>query len=197
MDSDEQGGQPSDTCEDPQEPAVSSIGISPDQAVKSKKKKRLFCSFCDRAFRLQKALDRHLKTHINERNREASRCNFCQMSFGAKRALDDHLKTHLPYACSECVARFISEKSLLKHYEDNHAGNFVPVREEECQEEPIVVEPNFEEEPDGERSEDLSASVQSRPFLCSMCDKNFTKKEYLTKHIELVTVSLAPPIPDK
>lgn len=72
------------------------------------------CIFCYKSFLKPSDLERHIRTHTNERN---FKCHNCSKSFKLKNTLERHLKTHVKrtFTCSICSSNYKSEKVLLNH----------------------------------------------------------------------------------
>ncbi|XP_063774215.1 transcription factor Ovo-like 2 [Pseudophryne corroboree] len=78
------------------------------------------CDICDKGFRLQRMLNRHLKCH-NQVKRHL--CTFCGKGFNDTFDLKRHVRTHTgirPYKCDICNKAFTQRCSLESHLKKIH-----------------------------------------------------------------------------
>ena len=91
----------------------------PEQSSKTAKKHE--CIYCDYTAPYLHLLNRHLKSHSEERPFECSDCNSC---FKTPAALLQHTNTHLskkPHECKHCERTFASSGELVRHTRYKHA----------------------------------------------------------------------------
>ncbi|XP_052792176.1 zinc finger protein 768-like [Mya arenaria] len=85
---------------------------------------RFVCRICQKAFHLQRLLNRHLKCHSDVKR---YLCTFCCKGFNDTFDLKRHTRTHTgvrPYKCSECGKAFTQRCSLESHCKKVHSSEF-------------------------------------------------------------------------
>lgn len=91
--------------------------------VKKKKKKQSEkghhpCKMCHKVFLKASKLERHIKSHLKETNKDHP-CNVCARVFDRASKLERHVKIHnpelKPFGCIHCGKRFKRETLLLSH----------------------------------------------------------------------------------
>lgn len=95
---------------------VSSYNNADDNCSTSKR-----CMFCDKIFLKNSDLERHIRTHTNER---AFKCSKCNKSFKLKNTLERHFKTHdkVIFTCVVCMSNYDSNKVLQNHIRRLHSS---------------------------------------------------------------------------
>ncbi|KAK6188222.1 hypothetical protein SNE40_004450 [Patella caerulea] len=87
------------------------------------KKEKLTCSFCNRQFKYQYALDCHFQTHNGETKDGKFQCEVCSKVYANKSALFKHRRQgpcSTQYKCDTCGVSFSGEKSLQFHINQEH-----------------------------------------------------------------------------
>ena len=78
------------------------------------------CKICQKCFKLQRLMNRHMKNHSNIKR---YLCTFCQKGFNDAFDLKRHTRTHTgvrPFHCSECDRKFTQRCSLESHLNKVH-----------------------------------------------------------------------------
>ena len=88
---------------------------------KKGKRKTNICVYCDKTFHKPSDLERHVKTHTNERSFSCSKAD-CSKSFSLKSTLKRHFRTHdkLKFECNVCQSDYQSVRSLQNHMRIHH-----------------------------------------------------------------------------
>lgn len=164
------------------------------------------CDICNKTFRTQKAIRRHMKTHLVQKPHT---CSECQASFADISNLRKHTKKHTgelrsvegkPLTCKDCDKRFKWASSLTKHRK-HHTGR--GLRCKQCHK--VFVEENallrharthsgetpyvcsvcdhrFSQESNLRRH--MLTHTQEKPFSCGLCQKTFRQRHHLTDHMK-------------
>jgi len=78
------------------------------------------CKICEKTFKLQRLMNRHMKNHSNVKR---YLCTFCQKGFNDAFDLKRHTRTHTgvrPFQCDHCERRFTQRCSLESHLNKVH-----------------------------------------------------------------------------
>ncbi|XP_046404865.1 zinc finger protein 551-like isoform X2 [Ischnura elegans] len=134
------------------------------------------CSECDKSFSQRSILTNHMRKHAVEK---PFSCSDCAKAFSSKGNLVMHLRTHSgekPYACSVCGKSFNASNNLTKHMRTHEGKN--PHTCGECSK-------SF---PTASR---FIAHVRSHSrekcFDCGICGKFFTRSHTLNCHLRTHT----------
>ncbi|KAH8249593.1 hypothetical protein KR032_010761, partial [Drosophila birchii] len=133
------------------------------------------CSQCQSTFRTIGNLQSHKRTHTGER---PFKCSECQKTFSQNGHLQDHLRTHTgerPHKCPQCQASFSHKQSLHKHIRTHTEDRPHKCSHKSCNKSFTRID---------SLAEHIRIHTKERPFKCSHCQKGFTLKRYLQKHIK-------------
>ena len=132
------------------------------------------CTSCEKSFKQQYLLRRHLPVHTNERK---YKCDACDKSFNHQSNLSQHkLSVHSnlrPYVCDICQKTF-SRVSILITHRKIHQGKQYP-----CE----LCSKSFHQKINLDIH--LNTHTNERPYKCEHCSKGFNQKSNLTSHMKL------------
>lgn len=141
------------------------------------------CTLCGESFRRHSNLVQHKnKHHLKIKPKVKDFICDCGLIFHSAKKLAWHSETHdkQPKACTQCSEKFVHAASLTRHMRRAHNDRFVPhmKRNDENVECPIC------------KGIYLRASLEvhiknhsgARPFMCPICNKDFTTKWNLKLH---------------
>lgn len=136
------------------------------------------CWHCDKAFTYQHNLEAHQRTHLNLPR--PFECKICKKTFVKQENLDSHSRLHTnnrPYICFHfpCDKRYTLKSSLVKHMltheERKHICDFPNCGKKFVQNCDLKVHKRIHS--------------AEKPFRCPRCDRSFTQKQNMAKHILL------------
>lgn len=138
-------------------------------------KRKYYCDICAKVLTTKSGLTIHKRVHSGERPYE---CDICSNQFPQRNSLILHMRTHTkerPYMCHKCSKTFGSRNSFRLHMQ-THLG----IKPYKC---PYIgcvwafVQKSK-----------LAVHIQShtgeRPVICPICQKGYTKRYHLRKHIK-------------
>jgi KRAB domain-containing zinc finger protein len=162
------------------------------------------CSYCGKCFKTKQDLTKHVYTHTGEKPYE---CLVCDNTFTQKAHLKTHSRVHTgekPFKCGKCEKCFSTSSSMCRH-EKKH-GN--PAKKFMCgtcylllaRKDKLTQHLETHVDKDGnpirveckvEGCDEVSTSNKSvkehrashSNIRCAECDKGFSKKSNLTKHM--------------
>ena len=148
------------------------------------------CKECDKRFRAQTSLQRHiLEHHTDPQVRKQVKlqmrkhmCEDCGSTFHSKHDLTQHKRSHTgekPFECSICYKRF-SAASSLKTHENLHLG-IIPEKKKVC----TTCGAKFQSANDLRKHERVHTG--ERPYQCETCGKGFTEKTAMRNHMRIHT----------
>jgi len=170
------------------------------------------CPYCPRLFVRKSALNKHLCSHLKQKK---FRCLHCPKSFKKKSNLARHLRSHLKknsFNCKPCGKLFSHKKDLSAHLKTHEATTLLscfhcsrtitPSRRHRLgniTDSPKQFSCNtcvkaFVQSPTlgGKHLPMLAggnrAQTAKKPFKCRHCDRSFTRRSLLTKHVRARTV---------
>ncbi|XP_032363835.1 gastrula zinc finger protein XlCGF57.1 isoform X2 [Etheostoma spectabile] len=131
------------------------------------------CPVCQLSFSRRQYLQRHLIIHKGGR---LPCCSVCSKGFTSSGNLKRHMMTHTgerPFSCSVCKKSF-SERGGLKRHMITHK-NKKPISSLECGTESSRVKIQ------------LINHTGEKLFSCSVCQKSFTQRDRLQRHVRIHT----------
>ena len=162
---------------------------------------RFYCEVCFSSYhhRLEKGYYiYHMKYHCDEdlietNQPEDLQCNVCRKSFKKTNLVTHIRQEHAVYSCDICEWSYSAEKVLVNHMKKCHPRehkNFVFV---EKPYDPSVLQYKTPEEKEDEKDKGSDivqgndsmnkSSILEKTIPCSMCDKMFSRKQYLDRHM--------------
>ena len=134
------------------------------------------CGVCMKAFALSGTLQRHMRTHSDEK---PFICDQCPAAFKWPQALLTHKRTHTgvkPYACPECPKTFRQIGTMKSHLR-SHRGE----KNYQCD----ICQATFT------RAMRLRIHMRvhtgERPYHCDQCGEGFADPQIYKKHVRLHT----------
>ena len=149
---------------------------SPAGPRKPKAPKRFACDICGTAFAKKNNLQKHQKTHSDEK---PFACETCDARFTTKSNMQAHMRLHTgekPYKCEICDAAFSQRGNLTKHL-SIHTGE----KPYKC----YFCEAAFSDR--GTMKTHIMLHTGERPYKCDQCKAEFTVESKLIKHQRMHT----------
>uniref|UniRef100_A0A8D8VJ71 Zinc finger protein Xfin n=1 Tax=Cacopsylla melanoneura TaxID=428564 RepID=A0A8D8VJ71_9HEMI len=134
------------------------------------------CKHCDKTFNRKDALQSHVLIHSNKKDFQ---CTMCDKSFFQKQSLHSHMAQHKgekPFECGVCLKRFYEKSTLNRHYL-SHSGE----RRYTCEiclmsfTQKNVLNQHYL------RHDEIEKKVK---FECSTCGKVFYRKDHYFRHLK-------------
>ena len=134
------------------------------------------CYICDKTFKSEFYLKKHIKFVHEGTGTQQFTCNFCGEKMSKKIRLQDHIKIiHEgmdPYKCNECDKSHSSKEALYHHIKNIHEK-----QKELCK---ICNENVFN------LKQHMGRVHEIYEYKCDICSKNFIKKRSLLLHVKHV-----------
>ncbi|XP_029986862.1 transcriptional repressor CTCF-like isoform X1 [Sphaeramia orbicularis] len=150
--------------------------MKPPKPTKIKKKgvKKTFqCELCSYTCPRRSNLDRHMKSHTDER---PHKCHLCGRAFRTVTLLRNHLNTHTgtrPHKCTDCDMAFVTSGELVRHrrYKHTHEKPFKCSMCDYCSVEVSKLKRH------------IRSHTGERPFQCSLCSYASRDTYKLKRHM--------------
>lgn len=149
-----------------------------------RKQKQFRCLHCPRSFRKKGNLAKHLRSHLRKKT---FKCRHCFKLFNYKTELTAHLKTHEEMdmvRCFHCSRNFIPSDL---HKPVNTTGNRNQLTCNTCIK-AFVQSPTLGGKHLPKLTGSSRAQTAKKPFKCPHCEKSFTRRSLLTKHVRTRTL---------
>lgn len=150
--------------------------MKPPKPTKIKKKgvKKTFqCELCSYTCPRRSNLDRHMKSHTDER---PHKCHLCGRAFRTVTLLRNHLNTHTgtrPHKCSDCDMAFVTSGELVRHRRYKHTHE-KPFKCSMCDYASVEV---------SKLKRHIRSHTGERPFQCSLCSYASRDTYKLKRHM--------------
>ncbi|XP_007449514.1 PREDICTED: transcriptional repressor CTCFL [Lipotes vexillifer] len=147
-----------------EKPALGGAHIEEANATKSQKKtkevKRTFhCDTCTFTSSRISSLNRHMKTHTNEKPHT---CHLCLKAFRTVTVLRNHINTHTgtrPYKCGDCDMAFVTSGERARHRRYKHTHE-KPFKCSMCKYASVEA---------SKLKRHIRSHTGERPFQCHLC----------------------------
>ncbi|KAJ8416302.1 hypothetical protein AAFF_G00383240 [Aldrovandia affinis] len=150
--------------------------MKPPKPTKIKKKgvKKTFqCELCSYTCPRRSNLDRHMKSHTDER---PHKCHLCGRAFRTVTLLRNHLNTHTgtrPHKCGDCDMAFVTSGELVRHRRYKHTHE-KPFKCSMCDYASVEV---------SKLKRHIRSHTGERPFQCSLCSYASRDTYKLKRHM--------------
>ncbi|XP_071059540.1 transcriptional repressor CTCF isoform X1 [Pseudochaenichthys georgianus] len=150
--------------------------MKPPKPTKIKKKgvKKTFqCELCSYTCPRRSNLDRHMKSHTDER---PHKCHLCGRAFRTVTLLRNHLNTHTgtrPHKCTDCDMAFVTSGELVRHRRYKHTHE-KPFKCSMCDYASVEV---------SKLKRHIRSHTGERPFQCSLCSYASRDTYKLKRHM--------------
>ncbi|CAB1323244.1 unnamed protein product [Coregonus sp. 'balchen'] len=150
--------------------------MKPPKPTKIKKKgvKKTFqCELCSYTCPRRSNLDRHMKSHTDER---PHKCHLCGRAFRTVTLLRNHLNTHTgtrPHKCQDCDMAFVTSGELVRHRRYKHTHE-KPFKCSMCDYASVEV---------SKLKRHIRSHTGERPFQCSLCSYASRDTYKLKRHM--------------
>ncbi|XP_026323791.1 RE1-silencing transcription factor-like isoform X2 [Hyposmocoma kahamanoa] len=138
------------------------------------------CSLCDKRFRLNCTLDRHLA--VVHRNRREFSCEYCPERFSTVSKLTRHVRSHAgerPYPCKYCDKAFTKSHHYTRHVRVKH-----PNQEPSIELEQYPCEQCSDTFANQDELIYHSAVHATQNLTCPLCQEKFQNVDGVTAHIK-------------
>ena len=145
-------------------------------------KERWSCSICIKSYNKEALLQTHLElVHKIETGRQLFSCEICKKGYYCRKTLKRHMTSHTDdkSKCHTCQKVFTFKSTLVQHLKSGKCAE--KLKRNKC----AICKLCF---PSAAklRSHGEAAHNSSRNWTCNQCNKSYTVKQALTKHVESV-----------
>ncbi|MGH0132396.1 UNVERIFIED_CONTAM: hypothetical protein FKN15_049222 [Acipenser sinensis] len=136
-------------------------------------KKTFQCELCSYTCPRRSNLDRHMKSHTDER---PHKCHLCGRAFRTVTLLRNHLNTHTgtrPHKCQDCDMAFVTSGELVRHRRYKHTHE-KPFKCSMCDYASVEV---------SKLKRHIRSHTGERPFQCSLCSYASRDTYKLKRHM--------------
>uniref|UniRef100_A0A087X7S5 Transcriptional repressor CTCF n=1 Tax=Poecilia formosa TaxID=48698 RepID=A0A087X7S5_POEFO len=150
--------------------------MKPPKPTKIKKKalgRSFQCELCSYTCPRRSNLDRHMKSHTDER---PHKCHLCGRAFRTVTLLRNHLNTHTgtrPHKCTDCDMAFVTSGELVRHRRYKHTHE-KPFKCSMCDYASVEV---------SKLKRHIRSHTGERPFQCSLCSYASRDTYKLKRHM--------------
>jgi len=153
-------------------PIISTNKVLPDMLFfEDTKEKSYDCRECERVFKTEELLQKHLRNHSENR---PHKCPQCPKGFKQPSHLSQHLRTHTderPFICTVCNKAF-KQSCQLKQHMRLHTGDR-PYKCTQC-------DRGFKQA--SQLNQHFRLHTGEKPYKCMTCYKAFTQASQLRSH---------------
>ncbi|XP_032833302.1 uncharacterized protein LOC116956017 isoform X2 [Petromyzon marinus] len=155
------------------EKAIAPKPPKPTRIKKKGAKKTFQCELCSYTCPRRSNLDRHMKSHTDER---PHCCHLCDRAFRTVTLLRNHVNTHTgtkPHKCMECDMAFVTSGELVRHRRYRHTHE-KPFKCSMCDYASVEV---------SKLKRHIRSHTGERPFQCGLCSYASRDTYKLKRHM--------------
>ncbi|XP_067904572.1 LOW QUALITY PROTEIN: transcriptional repressor CTCF-like [Heterodontus francisci] len=142
--------------------------------IKKKDVRKTFqCKLCSYTFPQQSNLDRHMRSHTDER---PHKCHLCEKAFRTITLLQNHINTHTgtrPHKCPDCAMAFVTSGEVVRHRRYKHTHE-KPFKCSICDYASVEV---------SKLKRHIRSHTGERPFPCAFCSYASRDTYKLKRHM--------------
>uniref|UniRef100_UPI00398EFEB2 transcriptional repressor CTCF-like n=1 Tax=Pristiophorus japonicus TaxID=55135 RepID=UPI00398EFEB2 len=142
--------------------------------IQKKEVRKIFqCKLCSYSFPQRSNLDRHMRSHTDER---PHKCHLCEKAFRTITLLQNHINTHTgtrPHKCPDCVMAFVTSGEVVRHRRYKHTHE-KPFKCSICDYASVEV---------SKLKRHMRSHTGERPFPCAFCSYASRDTYKLKRHM--------------
>ncbi|XP_078410846.1 transcriptional repressor CTCF-like [Cetorhinus maximus] len=142
--------------------------------IKKKDVRKTFqCKLCSYTFPQRSNLDRHMRSHTDER---PHKCHLCEKAFRTITLLQNHINTHTgtrPHKCPDCAMAFVTSGEVVRHRRYKHTHE-KPFKCSICDYASVEV---------SKLKRHIRSHTGERPFPCTFCNYASRDTYKLKRHM--------------
>ena len=162
-----------------------------EDTIHEKKAGQYGCDQCEKSFTSENALKYHVDKHMKLK----IVCDLCGFQSSSKGNLAMHKKIHIAetkHECDSCDKKFSNKQNLMRHEKEVHYARNVNVNYVEDLDDAKYIIKCEHCELKCKRYSDLKRHVasihsSSKSFQCLSCEKSFSRKDALARHMSIHT----------